>query len=208
MHVGEIVDIGRRIELISMDPHFHDISIGLYCQDEDSPKFIVYSYSKKPGVVERLTFIREAMAVLAGIIHDGTSVAFRCGQEHNASVRRAFLEAGKLPTGTELVEKPLSILDKKSGLTIRVGPQGDGLYLVTAEGEGKSPERRIKVVGNGLAKLGEMALLAEDRVQFPCNQDHNALTGLLLVRAPNVRAIVREQEMNMSRGVLAAPSQQ
>ena len=206
--MGKIVDIGRRIELLPMDTNFHEISIGLYCQDGDSPKFIVHSYSQRPGVEERLTFIRDAMVVLAGMTQDGVTLAFPCGYEHNASVRRAFLEAGKLPTGTELVEKPLTTLDKKSGLTIRVGPAGEGLYLVTAEGEGKSPERRIKVVGNGLAKLGEMALLAEDRVQFPCKQDHNALTGLLLVRAPNVRAIVREQEMNLARGVLAAPSQQ
>ena len=206
--MGEIVDIGSRIELIPMDPHFHEISIGLYLQEGDRPSFRVHSYSQKPGTAERLSFIRDAMAVLGGMTQDGDTLAFSCGHEHNASVRRAFLEAGKLATGSELVEKPLSTVDKKSGLTIRVVPEGEGAYRVTSEGEGKSPERRIKVVGNGLAKLGEMALLAEDHVRYPCGQDHHALTGLLLVRAPNVRAIVREQEMNMSRGVLAAPSQQ
>lgn len=206
--MGEIVDIGRRIELIPMDPHFHEISVGLYCQDGETPKFIAHSYSRKPGASERMAFIRDAMAVLGGMVQEGDTLAFPCGHEHNASVRRAFLEAGKLATGSELVEKTMSTLDKKSGLTIRVVPEGGGSYRVIAEGDAKSPERRIRVVGNGLAKLGEMALLAEDQVRYPCGQDHHALTGLLLVRAPNVRAIAREQEMNMSRGVLAAPSQQ
>ena len=104
----------------------------------------------------------------------------------------------------------MTTLDKKSGLTMRVSGLGNGLYEVTTEGEGKSPERRIKVVANGLAKLGEMHLVdgRDDQVEYPCKQVHDALTGLLLVRAPNVRALVREEEMVASRGMLAAPSQQ
>ena len=46
------------------------------------------------------------------------------------------------------------------------------------------------------------------RLRFRVATHYDALLGLLLVRAPNVRAIVREQEMAASRGVLAAPSQQ
>lgn len=207
--MADIQDIGRRIELIPMDPHFHEISIGLYRQDGETPRFLLHSYSKREGTPGRLSFIRKAMTVLGGMDEGDGYLTFPCGHEHNAAVRRAFLEAGKLSSGT-VDTKPLSTLDKKSGLTMHVSNLGSGLYEVTAEGEAKAKDRRIKVVANGLAKLGEMKLIddRDDQVQFPCKQDHDSLTGLLLVRAPNVRAIVREQEMASARGVLSAPSQQ
>jgi hypothetical protein len=208
--VADILNIGRRIELIPMDPHFHEISIGLYQQEGDTPKFIVHSYTSKAGADDRISFIRQAMVSLGGMTEDGDYLSFPCGHEHHAAVRRAFLEAGKLSPDAGLEPKPLSTLDRKSGLTLVVSSKGSGLYEVTAEGEGKNPDRRIKVAANGLAKLGEMHLVdgRDDQVQYPCSQDHDALTGLLLVRAPNVRAIVREEEMASSRGVLAAPSKQ
>jgi hypothetical protein len=208
--VADILDIGSRIELISMDPHFLEISIGLYRQGGETPRFLVHSYSSKEGVADRLSFIRQAMVVLGGMVQDGNYLSFVCGSEHHAAVRRTFLEAGKISPEAGLEPRPLSSLDRKSGLTLVVSERGSGLYEVTAEGNEKAKDRRVKVVANGLAKLGEMRLIdgREDQVQYPCEQDHASLTGLLLVRAPNVRAIVREQEMASSRGVLAAPSQQ
>ena len=35
----QTLDLGERIELVSMDPHFHDISIGLYRQDDGGPAY-------------------------------------------------------------------------------------------------------------------------------------------------------------------------
>tara|TARA_A100001037_G_scaffold296910_1_gene318111 strand:+ start:929 stop:1672 length:744 start_codon:yes stop_codon:yes gene_type:complete len=207
--LAEITDIGRRIELISMDGHFHEISIGLYLQAGDPARFLVHTYSGLEGVADRVAFIRGAMVVLGGMTVDNGLLSLPCGHEHNAAVRRVFLEAGKLSDGP-FESRPLETLDKKSGLTIKVESLGDGLYQVGAEGDCKGKERRIKVVANGLAKLGEAVLVEgrDDQVQFPCGHSHDALTGLLLVRAPNVRAIVREQEMAAARGVLSAPSQQ
>ena len=56
-----IVDIGRRIELIPIDPHFHDITIGLYHQQtvdaitgKDAPVFLVHTYSHISGAAERI----------------------------------------------------------------------------------------------------------------------------------------------------------
>ena len=44
--MGRTVDIGRRIELVSMDPHFHNISIGLYRQSRPAgPEFLIHTYS-------------------------------------------------------------------------------------------------------------------------------------------------------------------
>ena len=43
---------------------------------------------------------------------------------------------------------------------------------------------------------------------FACGHDHDELVGLLLGRALNVRAAMREAEAAAARGVLAAPSAQ
>jgi hypothetical protein len=65
-------------------------------------------------------------------------------------------------------------------------------------------------VAGGLAKLGELDKVedVEDQVKFRCGASHDGLVGVLLVRAPNVRSVLRELEQAAGRGVLAAPSAQ
>ena len=56
--MSQTLDIGKRIELVSMDRHFHDISLGLYCLDgADGAEFLVHSYSRLAGVPERVAFV-------------------------------------------------------------------------------------------------------------------------------------------------------
>ena len=59
-------------------------------------------------------------------------------------------------------------------------------------------------------RLGEMEEVDSqpNQTRFSCGQEHDDLIGLLLVRAPNVRAAMREAEDMALRGVLAAPSAQ
>ena len=66
------------------------------------------------------------------------------------------------------------------------------------------------VITRGLLKLGQMEAVGDsnDRVAFTCGQDHDALVGLLLKRAPNVRAALREVEQMAARGVLSGPASQ
>lgn len=210
--MGQIVDIGKRIELVPMDPHYHDITIALYQQGEDdNPLFLVHTYSQMEGVQERIQFAIKTMTHLGDLVEDANGLLqFPCGAAHQLACRRAFLESCKLPPSDSAEPRPLQILDKKSGLTITVTSLGDGVYQVGADGEGRRADRRISAIAGGLIKLGEMEEVdgTLDKVAFPCGHSHDALLGLLLVRAPNVRAIVREQEMAASRGVLAAPSQQ
>ncbi|MDE3000833.1 MAG: hypothetical protein OXU79_17295 [Gemmatimonadota bacterium] len=208
--MGRTVDIGTRIELVPMDPHFHEITIGLYRKEQDgTPVHRVHTYSAKAGADQRIAFVSNAMVALGGMTQtpDGL-LRFPCGEAHEPACRRVFLEACKLASGGELEARPLTILDRKSGLNVTVSRSGEGEYRVRAEGEGEAGARRISAIANGLVKLGEMQSLSPDTVAFSCGHDHDAVLGLLLVRAPNVRAAVREQEMSGARGVLAAPSQQ
>ena len=214
-----VVDIGRRIELIPIDPHFHDITIGLYRQQtvdaatgKDFPAFLVHTYSQISGAVERIESVIQAMRTLGGMLRtpDGL-LYFACNSAHEAACRRVFLEACKLTSDTLAEPRPLNILDKKSQLTITVDSTGKGIYRVTAESEGRGAARRISAIAGGLMKLGEMESIETDNrdtVAFACAQSHDALVGLLLIRAPNVRVVLREEEMDAARGVLTAPSQQ
>ena len=210
--MGQTVDIGKRIELVPMDPHFHDITIALYQQGKDeNPQFLVHTYSQMEGFQERIQFAAEAMTHMGNMVTEANGLLqFPCGAGHQLACRRTFLESCKLSPGTSAEPRPLQILDKKSGLTITVNSLGKGIYQVEADGEGRRADRRISAIAGGLMKLGEMEEVdgTLDKVAFPCGHSHDALVGLLLVRAPNVRAIVREQEMAAARGVLAAPSQQ
>ena len=266
-----IVDIGRRIELVPLDPHFHDITLALYRQQrEGKPVFLVHTYSQIEGARGRVQSIVQAMKTLGGMQEtpDGT-LCFHCGAGHEMACKRVFLEACKLPyvetgedsrpddsveTGRSLLPeietgkdrssgspdpergdnqpevetgrsrlrgaietrrsllqpRPLQTLDKKSRLTITVDSVGKGVYRVSADGEGRGAARRVAAIASGLMKLGEMERVEDssDTVAFACGHSHDALVGLLLVRAPNVRVVLREAEMEATRGVLSAPSQQ
>ena len=227
------IDIGTRIELVPMDGHFQDITVALYRQLVERmggptnavPAFLVHSYSGIHGTADRLGQIVKAMMVLGElemVPNTDGQLRFACGDEHHLAVRRVFLEACKFDRAESLAPRPLSTLDRKSGLTVVVDSLGQGQYRVRTTGEDAESQsaRRIDVIVNGLLKLGEMRRIsangvntpgategvAEDCVAFPCSCSHDALLGLLLLRAPNVRAIVREQESMAARGVLSAPS--
>jgi len=210
--MGQTLDIGQRIELVPMDGHFEDITIGLYQQDLDTGAgFLVHTYSLREGAQGRIAFIKQAMQTLGGMVQNENGLLqFSCGDKHLMAVKRVFLEACKLGSDASVSAKPLSVLDRKSGLTMVATALGDGKYHISAQGEDKSAERRIRVVTGGLAKLGEMTAVDEvdDQVFFECGHDHDALVGVLLVRAPNVRSVLREIEQSASRGVLSAPSAQ
>lgn len=211
--MGETQDLGRRVELVPMDGHFHDISIGLYRRDSDGgPAFLVHTYSKKKGVRDRIRFVRETMKEMGGVEDAGDGyLRFACGNDHERACRRLFLESVKQDPSEPVAARPLETIDKRSGLTIHVTSGGDGTFTVSAEGESDDRERRIATIAGGMAKLGDLEWDEDsnpDNVRFSCGHDHILLAGLLLVRAPNVRAVLREERSAASRGVLAAPSQQ
>ena len=204
------LDLGSRVELVSMDPHFDDISIALYCPD-GPPCYRVHTYSRRPGAAERVAGVARAMQVLGGVEQTAAGqLAFPCGHAHQFAAKRLFLEACKLPPGQPLAPRPLHLFDKKANATIAVASLGQGLYEAGAAEPARGVERRVATIARGLIRLGEMDEVAgqPNQAQFGCGAAHDALLGLLLVRAPNVRAAVREAEAMASRGVLSAPSAQ
>ena len=88
-------------------------------------------------------------------------------------------------------------------------PEGD-LYEVSTDDPQDKSAARIDAITGGLKKLAEIEFVDGEphRVKFACGSPHDALIGLLLPRALNVRAVLREEEMAASRGTLVAPSAQ
>ena len=208
----QTLDLGSRVELVSMDPHFDDISIALYCPDGPGlPCYQVHTYSRLPGADERVAGVARTMQVLGGMeqTSDGL-LGFSCGHAHQLAVKRLFLEACKLPPGQPIEPRPLHIFDKKANATIAVASLGQGLYEARTTEQVRGVERRVATIARGLIRLGEMDEVADqpNQVRFGCGHSHDALIGLLLVRTPNVRAAMREAESMASRGVLSAPSAQ
>ncbi len=210
--MAHIAEIGSRIELVSMDNHFHDISLGLYEQagEDGIPEFLVHSYADIKGTAERVRFVMRAMQNLGGM---ETTLAgrlrFNCRDGHVTACRRLFLEASKVIPNVIPEARPMTVHDRKTDFDYSVTSCGSGVYRVTARCDGDVITRRVKVIAGGLRKLGDMAESKnEDEVQFSCGTAHDSLIGMLLVRAPNVRALMREQDSSAKQGVLTAPSAQ
>ena len=211
--MAKTLDLGRRIELCSMDPQCANISLGLYVREQDGTTcFKVHSYSFAPGAGERVAFVSRALSVLVGldVRQEGDGwLQFPCGAAHARAIKRAFLDVCKLASDAELPSKPLRNFDKKADCDLEVVPRGPGSYEVVAAGEHGKAARRAEALAGGFVKLCEMSLgQTSAHISFPCGVSHDALLGLLMSRAQNVRAALREDQLASGRGVLAAPSQQ
>ncbi len=202
--------LGTRVELVSTDKYFRDVSIALYAlQEADGWRFLVQSFAAYDGIKARLAFIRDAMQTLGGMAPAGDEdrLRFPCGGEHLVAVRRLFLQACKEKPDSAAEMSPLSMWDKKAELTVSAQGLGQGAYELSADGDAGG---RLTALRNALVKLADAQ--ADDdvgeRLCFACGHDHHAMVGLLLQSAPNVRAVMREFEMNAAKGVLLAPGSQ
>jgi hypothetical protein len=209
------LDLGRRVQLHSMDPHCADITIGLYEHADESgrARYVLHSYSGQAGVAHRLGFLGRAMAGLGGmevVAGSANELRWRCGDRHLAATKRLFIEACKLSRPEEIAPRPATIQDPKAGGTVEVVSRGAGRYELVAHINGGDAESRLKAIGAGYLKLAEMERWEESEtgMRFACGTSHDALMRMLLYRAINARAALREQEMMASRGVLVAPSAQ
>ena len=212
--MGKTLDLGRRIEIHSMDIQCQDISVSLYRQDGSAgPQFLVHTYSGVDAAAERIAFIRQALVSMLGLepaAAESQWLRFPCGGDHLRALKRAFLDLCKLETGAPLEAKPLQAFDKKAECDLEAIALGAGKYQMKPLADTEQSAKRATALARGFAKLCEMRELeaGPNTVQFPCDVDHHELIGMLMYRAQNVRAAMREEEQSADRGVLAPPSQQ
>ena len=206
VHVAEVIErYGQCLELIAVDPHFHDISVGLYVKDATAT---VWTFSRKPGIERRVRKIRDQLVSLGGLVPvDGTphQVVFPCDHFHVRAAKFLLAKAVEKDPSYRLPEGTISLKDTKSALVLNVtGREVDGgwIYTVTGEGEAPNVPLRLAAVVRGFVRYGEMRKVSDTEVTFSCGHRHDELIHLLLPYARNISAVEDSLQAEALRGQL------
>ena len=198
-----IATYGKCMELIPMDPNFHEITIGLYVKDGIAT---VWTFSGKPGVEKRVEGIRDQLVELGGMVPaEGThnQARFPDGEMYDRPLRFLLRQAVEKPYGTRHPEGRIEIKDLRSPLQIIATPEeidGRWIYRITAEGEYKNPKMRVHAVTQGFVRYGEMEKVDVDAVTFPHGGRRDELIRLVLPYARNVTGTADMLEAEAMRG--------
>ena len=190
--VDVIEKYGNCLELVSMDPNFENISVGLYMKDGVCT---IWTFSSKAGVPARIEQIRDQLVALGGVeAVEGTTnqVRFACGGLHERAIKFLMSQAvGKAPDFAP-PQGEMSIRDSRSPLTIKVsGAAQDDQYVysVSTEGDAPNPAVRLRMVVAGFLRYGEMEKVGDVEVAFPCGERHDALMRLLMPYSRNISSV-------------------
>ena len=190
--VDVIEKYGNCLELVSMDPNFENISVGLYMKDGVCT---IWTFSGKAGVSARIEQIRDQLVALGGVeAVEGTTnqVRFACGELHERAIKFLMSQAvGKAPDYAP-PQGDMSVKDSRSPLTIKVSgaAQDDAyVYSVSAEGDAPNPAVRLRMVVAGFLRYGEMEKVGDVEVAFPCGDRHDALMRLLMPYSRNISSV-------------------
>lgn len=196
-----IARYGDCVELVPMDPNFHDISVGLYERDGIAT---VWTFSRRPGVEDRIRDIVERLVRLGGMerTDEWNRLRFPCGRMHTRPLK--FLTTAAIERTAER-DRPeeLRIQDSKSALTIHMTGEQDGdryVYRVFTTGEAKNPALRLRAIIAGFLRYGEMEKIDDTTVSFNCGQRHDGLTRLILPYSRNISAVEDALEADALRG--------
>ena len=190
--VDVIEKYGNCLELVSMDPNFENISVGLYMKDGVCT---IWTFSSKAGVSARIEQIRDQLVTLGGVEAVGgttNQVRFACGGLHERAIKFLMSQAvGKAPDFAP-PQGEMAIKDSRSPLTIKVSgaAQDDAyVYSVSAEGDAPNPAVRLRMVVAGFLRYGEMEKVGDVEVAFPCGERHDALMRLLMPYSRNISSV-------------------
>ncbi len=206
LHVVDVIrQYGKCLELISMDPHFHNISVGIYLKDGICT---VWTFSQKPGVEERISKIRDQLVALGGMApvagtHDQAN--FPCNYVHTRPIKFLLMQAVEKNPEYSLPEGEIAINDFRTKLRLSAaGREVDGRWIYTVSGDGEAPNipMRLKAIVGGFMRYGEMQRVSDTEVTFPCGHRHDELVRLLLPYARNVSSVEQMMEAAAMRGQL------
>ncbi len=198
-----IAKYGKCMELISMDPNFHEITIGLYVKDGVGT---IWTFSQRPGVEKRVEEIREQLVVMGGMLPiEGThnQARFPDDEMYVRPLRFLLRQAVEKPHGTRHPDGRIEIKDLRSPLQVVVTPEeieGRWVYRVATEGEYKNPGVRVRAITQGFVRYGEMEKVDIDAVTFPHGGRRDELIRLILPYARNVTGTADMLEAEALRG--------
>ena len=199
----KLQEIGSCIELVPMDPNFHNISVGLFIKEG---VLTVWSFSRADGIRDRLRVIRDQMVRLGDLVPvEGADnqLIFPCGVIHERPVKFLLTQAVTKSPDFVHPEGPMTIKDSKSALMLTTTGVSNGseyAYRVSGEGEARNPALRLRMIIAGFVRYGEMDKVGDTEVAFPCRQRHDGLIRLLLPYSRNISAVESMLEAEATRG--------
>ena len=192
MRVFEVREhYGNCLELVSMDPNFHNVTVGLFIKNDI---LTVWSYSKKEGIESRLNTIRDKMVELGGLksIDEDFKLKLPKGYFIERPLRFLFTQAVEKDPGFKVDTGPITASDNKTKLSfiIQGQKQNDNYaYFVSTKGEHERPFIRIRAVIGGFVKYGECIKLSDESFCFKDKKQHDEYVRILLPYARNVSAV-------------------
>ena len=209
MKVSEVKKkFGKCLELVSMDPNFHDVSVGLFVKNDI---LTVWSYSRKDQINKRLNSIRDKMVEFGGLknLDSDFQMEIPQGALIERPLKFLFSQCVEMPPDKKPETGPITAKDNKTKLSFIVnGSTKDGkyIYTVSAEGEHEKPGLRIRAVVGGFIKYGECVRNDVDSFCFPDNKSHDEYVRVLLPYARNISAVEQMLEANDQAGQMTTQS--
>jgi len=202
-----IQEIGNCLELVSIDPNFQNITVGLYVKQS---VFTVWTFSKISGANDRIEQIRNqliALGDLQKVENSYNQVRFSCGELHSRPMKflikhavEKSLDFKPAAGGIKDLRSPLTI-DLKTNQMIDPSTQSEKwTYTITHTGDAPNPPARIRALVGGMVRYGEMEKISDDTVSFQCGHKHSKLAKLVLPYARNVSAVEDKLDADSQRG--------
>ena len=195
--------LGICIELVSIAPHFHQVSVGLFIK---SGVLTVFSYSRLPGIEDRIEQIRDRCIQLGDVkAVDGTNDQLRLISDLylDRALRFMFTAAVEKDPAAAIPTGRITAPDTKTKLTFVITGAQEGdkyVYTVSAEGEAERAEMRIRAAVGGFIKYSNCARVDKDKFSFEDGRKYDNFARLILPLARNVSAVEAQLEQEEMAG--------
>ena len=199
----KIKELGSCIELISIDPHFHDVSIGLFIKDG---VMTISTYSTIDGVEARIEQIRDRCVLLGDVEPvEGTTDQLRLTSDLylDRALRFMFIAAVEKDPSQQVPTGRITAPDTKTKLTLVVeGAEENGqfVYTVSTEGEAERAYMRVRATVGGFIRYSECVRVDKDKFSFPDGKRYDKFARLILPLARNVSAVEAQLEASEMAG--------
>ncbi|MCZ6539885.1 MAG: hypothetical protein O6922_08690 [Chloroflexi bacterium] len=190
--VEQIEKLGHCIELVSIDPYFHDVTVGLFIKDG---LMTIWSFSKHEGIAGRIEQIRDRCTRIGDVVAvDGTTDKMRLISDLylDRALRFMFTSAVEKDPERELPSGRITAPDTKTRLTFVVDGAQEGdkyVYTISAEGESDRAEMRVRAAVGGFVRYSDCERVDKNKFAFPDGKRYDSFARLILPLARNVSAV-------------------
>lgn len=199
----KIKRLGNCIELVSIDPHFNDVSVGLFIKDG---LMTISSYSTIDGIDDRIEQIRDRCTVLGDVeAVEGTTDQLRLISNLylDRALRFMFIAAVEKDPALEPPSGRITAPDTKTKLTFIVeGAEeaGQYVYTVSTEGEAERAHMRVRAAVGGYIRYSDCVRVDKNKFSFPDGKKYDNFARLILPLARNVSAVEAQLEQDEMAG--------